>query len=70
MNGVVYPSVDQLESGARKVCEAAVAMVEQSYAPYSNFRFEEGDRFARDKVLVSDFVCMCSTFCSCSPFFS
>ena len=34
-----YPSVDKLEPGARKVCEAAVAMVEQSYAPYSKFRY-------------------------------
>lgn len=42
MNGnsssVFYPSIEQLESGARKVCEAAVAMVEHSYAPYSKFR--------------------------------
>lgn len=34
----VFPSVDNLEPGARKVCEAAVAIVEQSYAPYSKFR--------------------------------
>ena len=42
MNGnsdsIVYPTVDQLSPGARKVCEAAVAMVGQSYAPYSKFR--------------------------------
>ena len=43
MNGnssssVFYPSIEQLESDARKVCEAAVAMVEHSYAPYSKFR--------------------------------
>lgn len=41
----VFPSVDNLEPGARKVCEAAVAIVEQSYAPYSKFRYEEEIKF-------------------------
>ena len=38
---VVYPTVEKLDPAARKVCEAAVAMVEHSYAPYSKFRYDD-----------------------------
>ena len=36
---VVYPTLEKLDPAARKVCEAAVAVVEHSYAPYSKFRY-------------------------------
>ena len=61
----VYPSVDKLDLGARKVCEAAVAMVEQSYAPYSKFRYEEEIEwvcFARLQI-ISNLIILQSGCC-------